>query len=128
PRQALQQAEAAHRQRAQSGTPPATALSPPLHAAFRAMGHTLPALWPAAVLSQAQRKAVPRRLIDTGVIQRARREQMPPRIGWRGGETTTCAGPGAVGARTELPGAPAMAHQIRGLCAGGPRDGAVDLQ
>jgi hypothetical protein len=127
-RQALQQAEAAHRQRAQSGTPPATALSPPLHAAFRAMGHTLPALWPAAVLSQAQRKALRRWLIDTGVIQRARREQMHPRIGWRGGETTTCAGPGAVGARTELPGAPAMAQQIRGLLAAGTSDDALARQ
>jgi hypothetical protein len=127
-RQALQQAEAAHRQRAQSGTPPATALSPTLPAAFRAMGHKVPALWPAEVLSQAQRNALRRWLLDTVVIQRARREQMHPRLGWRGGETTTCAVPGAVGARTDLPGAPAMAQQIRGLCAAGTSDDALARQ
>jgi recombinase/recombinase-like zinc beta ribbon protein len=55
--QALKQAEAAHKQRAQSGTPPEKALAPTLQAAFRAIGAKLPALWPTAVLSQAQRKA-----------------------------------------------------------------------
>jgi hypothetical protein len=39
--QALKQAEAAEQQRAQSGTPPAQALSPTLQAAFRAIGHKL---------------------------------------------------------------------------------------
>ena len=120
--QALTQAEAAEKQRAQASTPPANALPPALQAAFRAIGEKLPELWPRDVLSQAQRKALLRCLIDKVVIQRARRDQIHTRIVWRGGETTTCEVPVAVGARTDLPGAHEMAQQIRGLFAKGTSD------
>ena len=120
--QALQQAEAAEQQRAQASPPPAHPLPPALHAAFRAMGQKLPELWPTDVLSQAQRKAILRCLIDKVVIQRARRDQMHTRIVWRGGETTTFEVPVAVGALTDLPGAHEMAQQIRVLFAAGPSD------
>ena len=120
--QALKQAEAAHNQRIQGGTPPESALSPALQAAFRAIGHTLPELWPTDVLSQAQRKALLRCLIDKVVIQRARRDQIHTRIVWRGGETTTLEVPVAVGALTDLPTAPQMAQQIRVLFAEGKSD------
>src|SRR5919205_1018092 len=120
--EALKQAEAAQQQRAQSGTPPEQALSPALQAAFRAIGHKLPELWPTDVLSQAQRKAILRCLIDKVVIQRARRDQIHTRIVWRGGETTTLEIPVAVGALTDLPTAPQMAQQIRVLFAEGKSD------
>jgi DNA invertase Pin-like site-specific DNA recombinase len=120
--QALKQAEAAHQQRTQAGTPPEHALSPTLQAAFRAIGHKLPALWPTDILSQAQRKALLRCLIDKVVIQRARRDQIHTRIVWRGGETTTLEVPVAVGALTDLPTAPQMAQQIRVLFAEGQSD------
>jgi DNA invertase Pin-like site-specific DNA recombinase len=120
--QALKQAEEAYRQRAQSGPPPETALAPTLQAAFRAIGHKLPELWPTEVLSQAQRKALLRCLIDKVVIQRARRDQIHTRIVWRGGETTTFEVPVAVGALTDLPGAHEMAQQIRVLFAEGTSD------
>jgi len=120
--QALTQAEAAEQQRAQASTPPANALPPALHAAFRAIGQHLPALWATDVLSQAQRQVLLRWLIDKVVLPRARRDQMHTRIVWRGGETTTCEVPVAVGALTDLPGAHEMAQQIRGLCAEGTRD------
>jgi len=123
--QALKQAEAAASQRAQAGTPPENALSPTLQAAFRAMGHKLPELWPTDVLAQAQRKALLRCLIDQVVIQRARRDQMHTRIVWRGGETTTCEVPVAVGALTDLPTAHEMAQQIRVLFAEGTSDDAM---
>jgi hypothetical protein len=119
---ALQPAEAAAPQRAQSGTPPAQALAPPLPAACRALGHTLPALWPTAVLAQAPRKAILRGLIAKGVLQRARRDPRHTRSVWRGGATTTLEVPGTVGALTALPTAHAMAHQIRGRCAAGTSD------
>ncbi len=125
---ALKQAEAAQKQRAQSGIPPENALSPTLQAAFRAIGHKLPALWPTAVLSQAQRKAFLRCLIDKVVIQRARRDQMHTRIVWRGGATTTVEIPVAVGALTDLPTAHAMAQQIRVLFAEGTSDDAMARQ
>src|SRR5215468_968666 len=120
--QALKQAEATEQQRAQSGTPPEQALSPALQGAFRAIGHTLPELWPTDVLSQAQRKALLRCLIDKVVLQRARRDQIHTRIVWRGGETTTVEIPVAVGALTDLPTAHAMAQQIRVLFAEGKSD------
>jgi hypothetical protein len=71
--QALKRAEAAEQQRIQASTPPAHALPPALQAAFRAIGQRLPELWPTDMLSQAQRKALLRCLIDKVVIQRARR-------------------------------------------------------
>ena len=120
--QALTQAEAAEKQRAQASTPPANALPPALQAAFRAIGEKLPELWPRDVLSQAQRQALRRCLMDKVVIQRARRDPIHTRMVWRGGETTTCEVPVAVGARTDLPGAHEMAQQIRVLFAKGTSD------
>src|ERR671925_922644 len=120
--QALKQAEATEKQRAQASPLPAHALPPALPAAFRAIGQRLPELWPTDVLSQAQRKALLRCLIDKVVIQRARRDQIHTRIVWRGGETTTLEIPVAVGALTDLPTAPAMAQQIRVLFAEGKSD------
>ena len=86
------------------------------------LASTLPELWPTDVLSQAQRKALLRCLIDKVVIQRARRDQIHTRIVWRGGETTTFEVPVAVGALTDLPGAHEMAQQIRVLFAEGTSD------
>jgi len=120
--EALKRAEAAEAQRVQASTPPAPALSPALQAAFRAIGQQLPALWATDVLSQTQRKALLRCLIDKVVIQRARRDQVHTRIVWRGGETTTFEVPVAVGALTDLPTASEMAQQIRVLFAAGMSD------
>jgi hypothetical protein len=126
--QALKQAEAAEAQRAQASTPPAEALPPELQAAFRAIGQKLPELWSRDVLSQAQRKALLRCLIDKVVIQRARRDQIHTRIVWRGGETTTFDVPVAVGALRDLPTAHEMAQQIRVLFAEGKSDAAMAQQ
>jgi hypothetical protein len=120
--QALKQAEAAQQHRAHMTPTPEQELSPTLQAAFRAIGTHLPALWPTDVLSQAQRKALLRCLIDKVIIQRARRDQIHTRIVWRGGETTTLDVPVAVGALTDLPTAPEMAQQIRLLFAEGKSD------
>jgi len=124
----LKQAEATEAQRAQASTPPAEALPPELQAAFRAIGQTLPELWSRDVLSQAQRKALLRCLIDKVVIQRARRDQMHTRIVWRGGETTTFDVPVTVGALRDLPTAHEMAQHIRGLFAEGTSDAAMAHQ
>jgi DNA invertase Pin-like site-specific DNA recombinase len=126
--QALKQAEAAEAQRAQASPPPAHALSPALQAAFRAIGQKLPDLWSTDVLSQPQRKALLRCLIDKVVIQRARRDQVHTRIVWRGGETTTFEVPVAVGALTDLPTAHEMAQQIRVLFAAGHSDDEIAQQ
>jgi DNA invertase Pin-like site-specific DNA recombinase len=126
--QALKQAEAAQGQRAQAGTPLDNALAPTLQAAFRAIGQKLPDLWSTDILSQTQRKALLRCLIDKVVIQRARRDQVHTRIIWRGGETTTFEVPVAVGALTDLPTAYEMAQQIRVLFAAGTSDDEIARQ
>lgn len=118
----LKQAEAAQNQRDQVSTSPEQALSPTLQAAFRAVGQKLPELWATDVLSQPQRKALLRCLIDKVVIQRARRDQIHTRIVWRGGETTTFEVPVTVGALRDLPTAHEMAQQIRVLFAEGKSD------
>jgi DNA invertase Pin-like site-specific DNA recombinase len=120
--EALKQAEAAQSQREQASTPPDQALSPTLQAAFRAVGQKLPELWTTDVLSQPQRKALLRCLIDKVVIKRARREQIHTRIVWRGGETTSFEVPVSVGALRDLPTAHEMAQQIRVLFAEGKSD------
>jgi hypothetical protein len=120
--EALKQAEAAQSQRDQASMPPDQALSPTLQAAFRTVGQKLPELWATDVLSQPQRKALLRCLIDKVVIQRARRDQIHTRIVWRGGETTTFEVPVTVGALRDLPSAHEMAQQIRMLFAEGKSD------
>jgi DNA invertase Pin-like site-specific DNA recombinase len=126
--QTLKQAEAAEAQRAQASTPPAEALPPELQAAFRAIGQKLPEFWATDVLSQPQRKALLRCLIDKVVIQRARRDQIHTRIVWRGGEITVFDVPVSVGALRDLPSAHEMAQQMRVLFAEGKSDNKMAQQ
>ena len=125
---ALTMAEAAYAQRVQ---PPASAegtLAPELRAAFLDLGRTLPGLWQTDVLSQPQRKALLRCLIDKVVVQRIPRDEIQTRIVWKGGATTTFAVPVTVGAFADLQGAAAMEQQILTLFAAGHTDEAVAAQ
>ena len=94
---------------------------PALQAAFRAIGHQLPDSGPPT--SCRRRSARPcsavslRRWCSSGPAG-----SMHTRIVWRGGETTTLEVPVAVGALTDLPTAPQMAQQMRGLFAEGKSD------
>jgi DNA invertase Pin-like site-specific DNA recombinase len=125
---ALTMAEAAYAQRVQ---PPASAegtLAPELRAAFLDLGRTLPGLWQTDVLSQPQRKALLRCLIDKVVVQRIPRDAIQTRIVWKGGATTTFAVPVTVGAFADLQGAAAMEQQILTLLAAGHTDEAIAAQ
>jgi hypothetical protein len=125
---ALTMAEAAYAQRVQ---PPASAegtLAPELRAAFLDLGRTLPGLWQTDVLSQPQRKALLRCLIDKVVGQRIPRDAIQTRIVWKGGATTTFAVPVTVGAFADLQGAAAMEQQILTLFAAGHTDEAIAAQ
>ena len=84
----LQQAENSHHSRA-SQVISTQALSPELKAAFTAIGQKIPQLWPTDVLSQQQKKALLRCLIDKVIIHRNQRDQVHIRIVWKGGDTTT---------------------------------------
>ena len=81
---------------------PATELSLELKAAFTAIGQKLPELWQSDVLTQVQRKALLRCLIDKVVIHRVVRDQVRTRIVWKGGDTTTVDLPIPVGSLAEL--------------------------
>jgi len=97
----LQQAEDALQQRAQRRVA-AEVLPADLRAAFSMLGQKLPDLWPTAVLSRAQKKALLRCLLEKVVVQRVGRDRVQVRIGWRGGEVTECVIPIPVSSLAEL--------------------------
>jgi DNA invertase Pin-like site-specific DNA recombinase len=84
----LKQAETQAAQAAQNSLAPFT-LSAELKAAFTSIGQTLPRLWKQDLLSQQQKKALLRCLIEKVVLHRIRPDLAQTRIVWIGGETTT---------------------------------------
>ena len=80
------------------------------------------------MLSQPQRKALLRCLIDKVVVHRVPRDEVQTRIVWKGGATTTFAVPVTVGAFADLQGAAAMEQQILTLFAAGHTDEAIAAQ
>jgi len=125
---ALQTAEAAATQRMQPTDTAQGALAPELRAAFLDLGRTLPDLWQTDVLSQVQRKALLRCLIDKVVVHRVPRDEVQTRIVWKGGATTTFVVPVSVGAFADLHGAAAMEQQILTLFAAGHTDDVIAAQ
>lgn len=123
----LSQAEATYDKTLQQATP-APELSAELQAAFTAIGQKLPELWPTAVLSTAQKKALLRCLIDKVVIQRQRRDQVHTRIVWKGGDITTLEVPIPVGSMAELSNSAKFEQRLLTLCRQGLDDAAIAQQ
>jgi DNA invertase Pin-like site-specific DNA recombinase len=100
---------------------------PPLDAATRKalenVGKNLPELWAKGRLSQPQKKALLRSLIDKVVIRRVRRDTVHTRVVWKGGEVTTAEIPIPVGSLTELSLAKELEAEILRLSAEGHSDG-----
>jgi DNA invertase Pin-like site-specific DNA recombinase len=97
----LQQAEATLQE--QPSSPQAEEVIPAeLQAAFIQLGQKLPELWPTAILSRTQKKALLRCLLDKVVVQRVGRDQVQIRIVWQGGDVTECVIPIPVGSLAEL--------------------------
>ena len=63
--------------------------SPDRQAACTAIGQQRPKVWAQDVLSQAQKKARLRGLLDQVVLPRRQRDPVHTRSVWQGGETTT---------------------------------------
>src|SRR3989475_12105816 len=84
---------------------PLLSLSEELQMAFKAIGQHLPALWQQGVISQPQKKALLRCLIDKVVVHRPSPEWVQARIVWRGGESNQLRIPVPVGSLKELSGA-----------------------
>jgi hypothetical protein len=108
---ALKQAEEAQSQQ-NKPVPALLALSEELQTAFKAIGQHLPTLWHHELLSQRQRKALLRCLIDKVVMHRPEPATVQARIVWRGGETTTLSIPVPVGSLKDLAGAQEMERII----------------
>lgn len=108
---ALNQAEEAQAQQ-NKPVPTLLALSEELQTAFKAIGQHLPSLWHHELLSQQQRKALLRCLIDKVVMHRPAPATVQARIVWRGGETTTLLIPVPVGSLKDLAGTQEMERII----------------
>ena len=107
----LRQAEQAQVEPPAPGPSPLQ-LSAELRSAFQAIGQHLPALWRQGLISQPQKKALLRCLIDKVVVHRPTPETVQARLVWRGGETTTLSIPVPVGAFADLAGAKEMEQII----------------
>lgn len=77
-------------------------LSAKLRKDFEAIGQKLPEVWNQDVLSQTQKKALLRCLIDKVIIHRSQRDTVQTRIVWKGGDVTTMELPIHVGSWNEL--------------------------
>lgn len=97
----FKQAEIAFKQESQTNTPPPL-ISQKIKNAFQNIGQNLPEIWRTDLLSQEQKKALLRALIDKIVIHRTTRDNVNTRIIWKGGDTTTLQIPIAVNSFKEL--------------------------
>jgi DNA invertase Pin-like site-specific DNA recombinase len=93
--------------------------------ALRDVGLRLPELWNAKLLSDAQKKALLRSLIDKVVIHRLAPDQVQTRVVWRGGATTCDVVRVTVGKFAWLSGAAQMEAAIKRMTAEGLGDGAI---
>jgi predicted DNA-binding protein YlxM (UPF0122 family) len=117
----LHQAEASS-QRALQEAGPSPAIPPELRRAFEQVGRGLPGLWDQGRLTQAQKKALLRCLIDKVVIRRIAPDSVEARIVWRGGDTTTAEIPVTVNSLARLSSAREMEETILSLARRGKTD------
>jgi len=96
-----------------------------VRAAFSNIGQHLPQLWQQDRLTQAQKKALLRCLIDKVVIQKVGRDRVRTRIVWKGGETSTREVLIPVGSVADLAGAEEMEELILDLSRKGVTDEAI---
>jgi DNA invertase Pin-like site-specific DNA recombinase len=92
---------------------------------LRDVGPRLPELWNAKLLTDAQKKALLRSLIDKVVIHRLAPDQVQTRVVWRGGATTSDVVRVTVGKFAWLSGAADMEATIKQMTAEGHSDVAI---
>jgi hypothetical protein len=92
------------------------------------IGQNLPELWMQDRLSQQQKKALLRCLIDKVVIRRLRRDTIHTRVVWKGGEVTTAEIPIPVGSLAELSQGKQMETEILRLSKKGRSDDEIAKQ
>lgn len=92
---------------------------------LRNVGPRLPEIWNAKLLSDAQKKALLRSLIDKVVIHRLAPDQVQTRVVWRGGATTSDVVRVTVGKFARLSGAAEMEATIKRMTTEGHSDAAI---
>jgi len=81
---------------------PALLIAQKIKNAFQNVGQKMPEVWQQNILTQEQKKALLRSLIDKIVIHRATKDIVNTRIVWKGGDTTTIQIPITVGSFANL--------------------------
>jgi DNA invertase Pin-like site-specific DNA recombinase len=125
---ALRALKAAEQEAAQLPDTALVALPDELREAFTDVGRHLPHLWTQGILTQPQKKALLRCLIDKVVLHRVARDRVQARIVWYGGATTTREIPVPVGTLADLTGAAELERLILKLAARGLADEAIAAQ
>jgi hypothetical protein len=97
-------------------------LTEELKATFTAIGQKLPEVWNENLLSQQQKKALVRCLIEKVIIHRIAPDLLLTRIVWKGGQTTTFKVPTTVGSFADLSGAEEMERLVAKLFKEGNTD------
>jgi Recombinase zinc beta ribbon domain len=97
-------------------------LTEELKAAFTAVGQKLPEIWYKDLLSQQQKKALVRCLIEKVIVRRIAPDLILTRIVWKGKETTTFEVPTTVGSFADLSGAEEMERLVVKLFKEGKSD------
>jgi DNA invertase Pin-like site-specific DNA recombinase len=123
----LKTAEEAYQQQQQQ-YPSLPSLDTATRKALENIGRNLPELWTQGRLSQQQKKALLRCLIDKVVIRRLRRDTIHARVVWKGGEVTTAEIPIPVGSLAELSQGKQMEAEILRLSKEGRSDDEIAKQ
>lgn len=92
---------------------------------FTNIADSLPNLWNQGTLSQQQKKALLRCLIDKVVIRRSVRDKIDTRIVWKGGETSTIEIPVKVGSIADLSNTKLMEQEIITMAKDGKSDNQI---
>jgi hypothetical protein len=117
----LKQAEESEAGEPENGLAPAE-LTEELKGAFRDIGRRLPEIWNENLLSQQQRKALLRCLIEKVILRRLAPDTIQTRIVWKGGLSTTFEVSTTVGAFFDLSGAEEMEKLVVELFKEGKTD------
>jgi len=122
--QALREAEESlQRQGFSSG--PSPDIAPELRQALEHVGQKLPEFWEQDLLTQVQKKALLRCLIDKVVLRRLGPDMVQARIVWKGGDTTCLGVPVTVNSLPRLSFAKEMEEAILKLARQGQADAAI---
>lgn len=108
----------------ENGSAPAE-LTEELKATFIDIGRKLPEVWDDGLLSQRQKKALLRCLIEKVILRRISRDLIQVRIVWKGGQSTTFEVPITVGSFFDLSGAEEMERLVVKLFKEGNTDSQI---